>query len=386
MTIFVAHTDADEEIANALAKVIERRGNFVEHEEPERIGRPLMGQDALVLLWSQAMLFDPGRLVMERRALDAWADGKLVLVILDRTFLPVGMRDLPVIDATFEQKRQFTWEEVATRLRELLQASAAQSVEIGSSAAPAGMARRRAAPAARRKSGGGKAGGGVSALLLLFLIAAGIWQVAARVMITLPLSMANASLGDFVLPPWSLLGLAGLVGFVALVIVLMRHDKARAQAKKSAAAAPVEDYEPPQAEAEQAAPATSSAIFVSYAHADGASVAPVVEAVKHEGREVWMDGAGIKPGEGWAGEIVRAIKSAHGVLVMCSPHAFESDHVKREVYLADRYKKPMLPVFLEDANLPEDFEYFFAGVQWLELHKTPEADRAAAIARAVAAV
>jgi hypothetical protein len=125
---------------------------------------------------------------------------------------------------------------------------------------------------------------------------------------------------------------------------------------------------------------------VSYAHADNTAVLPVVEAVQAQGRSVWLDKGGIAPGEGWAGEIVRAIKAARGVIVMCSTHAFESDHVKREVYLADRYKKPMLPVFIEAAAPPEDFEYFFAGVQWLELHKTPEADRAAAIARAIAAV
>ncbi|HVY84234.1 MAG TPA: TIR domain-containing protein, partial [Caulobacterales bacterium] len=83
----------------------------------------------------------------------------------------------------------------------------------------------------------------------------------------------------------------------------------------------------------------------------------------------------------WAGEIVRAIRGAKGVIVMCSSAAFESDHVKREVYLADRYKKPLVPVFIEDAKPPEDFEYFFAGVQWLKLFETPEPERPAAVLR-----
>ena len=104
------------------------------------------------------------------------------------------------------------------------------------------------------------------------------------------------------------------------------------------------------------------------------------------GRGVWIDKGGIAAGEGWAGEIVRAIKAAGGVMVMCSSRAFESDHVKREIYLADRYRKPMLPVFLEDAQPPEDFEYFFAGVQWLELFRLPEAERAGAVERALSAV
>ena len=30
---------------------------------------------------------------------------------------------------------------------------------------------------------------------------------------------------------------------------------------------------------------------------------------------------------------------------MCSKAAFESDHVKREVYLADRYRKKLVPVY-----------------------------------------
>jgi len=68
-------------------------------------------------------------------------------------------------------------------------------------------------------------------------------------------------------------------------------------------------------------------------------------------------------------------------VVMCSKAAFESDHVKREIYLADRYKKRLLPVFVEAAEPPEDFEYFFAGVQQLNLFETPEAERAQAFVR-----
>ena len=65
--------------------------------------------------------------------------------------------------------------------------------------------------------------------------------------------------------------------------------------------------------------------------------------------------------------------------------AFESDHVKREIYLADRYKKPMLPVFIADAQPPEDFEYFFAGVQSLNLYAMPEAERPQALMQALGA-
>jgi len=82
---------------------------------------------------------------------------------------------------------------------------------------------------------------------------------------------------------------------------------------------------------------------------------------------------------------VRAIRGAAGVVVMCSKAAFESDHVKREIYLADRYHKRLLPVFIEEAEPPEDFEYFFAGVQPLKLFETPEAERPQALIQVLGA-
>jgi hypothetical protein len=101
------------------------------------------------------------------------------------------------------------------------------------------------------------------------------------------------------------------------------------------------------------------------------------------GKRFWLDQQGIGAGESWAGEIVRAIRAAPGVVVMCSKAAFESDHVKREIYLADRYRKRLVPVFIEQAEPPEDFEYFFAGVQMLNLFETPEAERPEALMRAL---
>ena len=131
--------------------------------------------------------------------------------------------------------------------------------------------------------------------------------------------------------------------------------------------------------------APAEAVFVSYARANQAEVLAVIEAVKTAGKRFWLDQQSTKAGDGWTGEIVRAIRSAPEVLVMCSRAAFESDHVKREIYLADRYKKKLVPVFVEEAEPPEDFEYFFAGVQWLKLFETPAAERPAALMRVLEA-
>src|SRR5690606_16189323 len=123
---------------------------------------------------------------------------------------------------------------------------------------------------------------------------------------------------------------------LALVIVVIGSG-AKASRSVTAAAKRAAPAAPPSAPAqtwetavsEEAPPATT--LFISYAHADNAQVEPVVKVVEASGRTVWIDKGGIQAGEGWAGEIVRGIKGSKGVLVMCSPRAFESDHIKREV-------------------------------------------------------
>lgn len=133
----------------------------------------------------------------------------------------------------------------------------------------------------------------------------------------------------------------------------------------------------------EATPSPDTLLFVSYARLDTEAVSPVVDIVQDNGYQVWIDRGEITPGENWAGEIVRGIKSSNGVMIMCSPNAFQSDHIKREVYLADRYGKPMLPIYLEPAEAPEDFEYFFAGIQYLDLHAISGGARDLAIQQAM---
>ena len=112
-------------------------------------------------------------------------------------------------------------------------------------------------------------------------------------------------------------------------------------------------------------------------------VDPIVTMIESNGHVIWIDRKGIQAGQTWAGEIVRGLKSAAQFLIMCSPRAFESDQIKREVYLADKYKKPMLPVFIEAAEPPDDFEYFFAGVQWLELFSLGADEKGPALQQAL---
>ena len=372
MTVFIAFAPADREAAEGLEAFIERRGQFAELDDGQIALRPVQPSDVVVLLLSKDFVFALTRLRLEQRALDAWAEGRLVLVKLDHAFAPVGLRDLPAIDASFAAQREFKWQEIANAVREKLKAQMR----------PGGDA-----PASPPTHTPRKHGGGMVAALMILLAAPGIAALAAGVSIWLANRIGPIP-GD-----WADL-LAGIDGFgmrygvptgatawgfaaaIGVMLVVFAWVAARlvlgALGERRGASWPAPA---PASEA----PAAPGSVFVSYARANQAVVLPVIEAAQRDGRKFWLDQQGINTGDGWAGEIVRAIKSSAGVMVMCSKAAFESDHVKREIYLADRYHKRLAPVYIELAETPEDFEYFFAGVQSLNLFETPEAERGQAI-------
>lgn len=281
MQAFIAHANEDQAVADELRDFLKPWGIHAQCESGVRGFRPLQPSDVVIGLWSRNTLFSNYRMVMERRLLEAWSEDRLVLVKLDHQFLPVGMRDLPSIDATFEPARQIaTWPKVRSEAREAIDQS---------------LRRRQRVEEEVEES---------------------------------PRPVEKEREQDGVPPP--------------------------------------ESPEVPEAiepNPSGTAQSLDTLLFVSYARLDSETVSPVVDTVQESGHQVWIDRGEITPGENWAGEIVRGIKSSSGVMIMCSPNAFQSDHIKREVYLADRYGKPMLPIYPEPAEAPEDFEYFFAGIQ-----------------------
>jgi adenylate cyclase len=94
-------------------------------------------------------------------------------------------------------------------------------------------------------------------------------------------------------------------------------------------------------------------IFMSYARADSARVAPLVAALESQGWSVWWDSA-ISPGQEFDRQIAAALKDCSAVLVVWTQNSVESRWVRGEARDgADR--GVLIPVRFGNAPLPIDF-------------------------------
>jgi len=382
MTVFVAHAPADQKVAQDLEKFLERRGHFAECDDGMTALAPVALADIVVLLVSKDFSLGPMRLRLEQRALDAWAEGRLMVVKLDNGIAPVGLRDLPAFDASSEAEREHKWNQLANLIGETLRAQPRPEPRAEAPRQSPGPTAPGDPP---QKSRRGllvptlMAMPGIAALAIVMAVwlgerigpRPGSWQDL--------LGGLNAFGARIGLPagagaPISAAALVLMAMSLALIVARLLTPIAR----------PAKRSPPGQPPAQGTGQAMAEPVFVCYARANSKLVLPVIEEAKQNGKTFWLDQHNMAGAESWAGEIVKVIGGAGEVLVMCSKAAFESDHVKREIYLADRYRKKLVPVFIEDAAPPEDFEYFFAGVQALKLFETPAAERAAALQRALA--
>lgn len=88
-------------------------------------------------------------------------------------------------------------------------------------------------------------------------------------------------------------------------------------------------------------------VFMSYSRRDDIVMRRIVTFLRIQGIQVWVDNEKLIPGTPiWEEEIERAIKSAPAIVVVLSPDSKSSEWVRREISLADQYRKRVFPVLV----------------------------------------
>jgi len=369
MRVYLIAAPENETEGGELAQLLKKRGVQVREEYGKFGFAPAHPGEITLALWSRASMMSRMRMLLTNRAIDAWEHDNLVMARLEHGLSPHGLGDLDMVDLTFAAARLHHVGRLLDALRAvedrqltLVREQRAQGGgapgsgpppegsaggEFGETAPPPVVASRKSAPRARSSAIGGLVFVGFG----LALVVAGLALV----------SRAGVALNGSLI--------FGALGAGAALLLLIWLIRQRASVKPARRDMEIIAEKPVgvTAPAPSPEPVSEPATFVSYAHANSETVWPLTSQLEAEGVAIWIDRDDLKAGQGWAGTIVRAIKQSGQFCLMCSAESFASDHVRREIYLADKYGKPMLPVRLDDAEMPEDIEYFLIDRQWVDL-------------------
>lgn len=108
-------------------------------------------------------------------------------------------------------------------------------------------------------------------------------------------------------------------------------------------------------------------IFISYSSQDREKAHALITELRAGGYDVWVDTGGIDGAMDWSSEIVQAINDCSTILFLISSHSIGSHNCAKEIHLASEKQKNILPVIVENVQLPVIFEYPLAGLQKLPL-------------------
>ncbi len=109
-------------------------------------------------------------------------------------------------------------------------------------------------------------------------------------------------------------------------------------------------------------------LFISYSRRNAPQALDLVADLRAEGYSVWIDQGGIEAAQNWSSRIVEGINDCSTLVLLVSPYSVSSHNVARELQLAFEKRKNLLPIIIENAALPSNFEYPLAGIQQVQYH------------------
>jgi len=393
--VYVSYARKDRDPAQTVVEAIRQAGFDVLLDLDISPGQDLWCQissaECVVVLWSVATMQAEWVQDEIRHFIHAWSFNRLVLVSLDDTPLPVGLRDLPVIPFRVGSDsdmnllleriqvavRQTDGDEEDSHLKKILTIdSAIQSnlrettlarQEDDASLPPDRSMLPPVATRTRRSP--------VRWIVTLVAFIIVIFGIGARFLlpglsgdnyktVVLPKTIeVSSSPSGLVVVSMVLGALIVGAGTGAGIFWIWTRRSRRSSTQVNEAIDALTSNEGQSGKFAQPFASLSSdspEVFISYSRRDASTVDQLVKEIEQLGQAVWIDRS--QPGsQRYAGPIVRAIQKSRLVALMCSEHAFASDNVIREVYVAGDYKKPFVVFQLDPTEFPAEFVLFITG-------------------------
>lgn len=112
-------------------------------------------------------------------------------------------------------------------------------------------------------------------------------------------------------------------------------------------------------------------IFISYSRQDRDVVDQICNALDDSNISYFRDIYDIAISSTFTQTLADSILSCKFVLFIGSKHSFASSYTSKEVSFAYQNHKPILPLLIDDSQMPVNYSFMFSDVQCLKLLNTP---------------
>lgn len=109
--------------------------------------------------------------------------------------------------------------------------------------------------------------------------------------------------------------------------------------------------------------------FISYSRKDKPIVMRYVNLLRDYGVDVWIDESGINASSDWAEQIVKGITNCDIFIVFLSGSSTNSENVRKEIGLAASMHKKILPLKIQDVEIPPALLYHLNSLHFIETAK-----------------
>lgn len=113
-------------------------------------------------------------------------------------------------------------------------------------------------------------------------------------------------------------------------------------------------------------------VFISYSRKDSEIAKGICDTLNKMNISYWIDINGVYSGDNFKEVIVKAISSSEIVLFLSSENSNKSDNVAKEISIADKYGKIIIPVRLDMSPMNPKIDYDLAGIDFVDLFSFEE--------------
>jgi len=112
-------------------------------------------------------------------------------------------------------------------------------------------------------------------------------------------------------------------------------------------------------------------VFISYSTKDQRTADAVVNYLESARVKCWIAYRDADAGALYAASIIKAIKNSSIFLLVFSENSNNSKHVLKEIDVACKYERIIIPFRIDTCQLDDAVEYYLSATHWLDAISTP---------------